>query len=85
MGSKYSTDLNEVAQNECTVLKAEKQRMSMEIAELQKNLNGRNTKMNKLQEEHSKRNLTHSKGDDKQLQPILENLRVAEETYRLHI
>lgn len=53
-------DLNEVAQNECTVLKAEKQRMSTEIAELQNNLNERNAEMNKLQEELSKRKVTHS-------------------------
>lgn len=133
-------DLNEVVQNECTVLKAEKQQMSMEIAELQKNLNDRNAERNKLQEEHSKRKLTHSNEyveklkntvatlekekielqtekdglinhlksqqkqvlqreygdgsalmsdmklrDDKQLQRFPENLRVAEETYRLQI
>lgn len=133
-------DLNEVAQKECTVLKAEKQRMSTEIAELQNNLNERSAEMNRLQEELSNRKVMHSNEyveklkntvarlekekieiqtekdglinhfkshqkqvlqreygdgsalmpdtklrDDKQLQPLSENLGAMEEAYRLQI
>lgn len=94
-------DLNEVVQKECTVLKAEKQRMSTEIAELQNHLNERSAEMNKLQEELSKRKVMHSneyveklkntvaalekEKIEIQVQPLSENLGAMEEAYRLQI
>lgn len=94
-------DLNEVVQKECTVLKAEKQRMSTEIAELQNHLNERSAEMNKLQEELSKSKVMHSneyveklkntvaalekEKIEIQVQPLSENLGAMEEAYRLQI
>lgn len=94
-------DLNEVVQKECTVLKAEKQRMSTEIAELQNHLNERSAEMNKLQEELSKRKVMHSneyveklkntvaalekEKIEIQVQPLSENPGAMEEAYRLQI
>lgn len=94
-------DLNEVVQKECTVLKAEKQRMSTEIAELQNHLNERSAEMNKLQEELSKSKVMHSneyveklkntvaalekEKIEIQVQPLSENPGAMEEAYRLQI
>eukprot|EP01018_Ginkgo_biloba_P000582 Gb_09656 [translate_table: standard] len=59
MQLKRKQDLNETAQNECSILKAENERMCAEMAELHKKLNGRNTEMNRLQAELRQRKEAH--------------------------